>query len=197
MSSTPNDQITGPAMTNEQFRAFHAKYIVESGEPNAIPVPGLTYQNSPEGRIDRSHGGDWMTFGPDIRDRFEQMTREGYPRHPDAYERLQALLAEQLERLPENEFARRDAWLARITEDGGPSVAGWQARYERREQAERAERERVEAIRERARTTGERQELSHHMSDGCTNGNEDCSFDSITVYVNPDGTTTREAICCY
>jgi len=57
---------------------------------------------------------------------------------------------------------------------------------------------RVALIFELAKKTGEPQELKKYQSDACTNGNDDqCSFDTIYILALPDGTTKRQAVCCF
>ena len=55
-----------------------------------------------------------------------------------------------------------------------------------------------EVVAERARTTGEKQLYRSWMTGGCRNGNSDqCSFDSASEYVLPDGSTMTTYQCCY
>jgi hypothetical protein len=57
------------------------------------------------------------------------------------------------------------------------------------EKIEQTENERITAIFEKAKQTGEKQYLNHYTAD-CNDQNEDCSTDIVTIWAMPDGTKT-------
>jgi hypothetical protein len=60
----------------------------------------------------------------------------------------------------------------------------------------KVESERIAAIFEKAKETGKKQELKSYMV-GCDGSVEECSFDCITAWAMPDGTTTKMRTHCY
>lgn len=115
-----------------------------------IYVPTITYQYSNEGHLDNGAPTPFV-FTPDVRERFQIWFSRQYPEYPGAYERLQTLLREQLDELPDNPIVQSEAWVAGVTDEQNSHVRGWYEAYEseqdyRREQAAaelaRAERRR-------------------------------------------------------
>lgn len=106
---------------------------------NKIPIygPGITYQYSNEGEIDSSMGGG---HSPEV-DPFEIYRADDIRRlwqesflnqwgdstrgNINVLKRLKELMTKQLERLPDNPFVQREAFLVGVTDDGGEYVAGW------------------------------------------------------------------------
>lgn len=102
-----------------------------------IYIPTITYQYSSEGQLDQGAPTSFE-FTLDVRERFRASFRAWYPNHPRAFGRLQELLRESLERLPDNPYAQRDAWLAGVTDEQNSHVRAWFDSYAaEREEAER------------------------------------------------------------
>jgi hypothetical protein len=173
-----------------------------------VAAPDLTFQYSAEGQLDTSFNGTRTPLCEDApaiyRDRFIRFwsgTRQGdgLPNRDGeaCWERLRDLVAKAREKLPDNPCLAEDAWLVGLTSDMPPGFRNALDGLYKYIDEYRKAKDREAAIVERAKSTRERQPLRSWMTDGCCNGNADCSFDNAVEYVMPDGSRTTEYHCCY
>lgn len=108
-------------------------------------VPSLTRQYKDEGELDTSHGRPRIEMSEDVQSRFRETFVKSWNvgkwDGQQSWNRLCELVADELARLPDNEFVRKDAWLCGLLPEMPAYIRQSLEKIERNRQEERIEQE--------------------------------------------------------